>query len=82
MSNFVKGKRVLRQWSPIIPKSILFVVSNLSGEEQKWSLDLLSKPSDKIPVVLIVDGLFLLVLGLVIIVLHLQEKAQDKKENE
>lgn len=82
MSNFFKGKRVIRQWSPIIPKSILFVVSNLSGEEQKWSLDLLSKPSDKIPVVLIVDGLFLLVLGLVIIVLHLQEKAQDKKENE
>jgi hypothetical protein len=33
-------------------------------------------------VVLIVDGLFLLVLGLVIIVLHLQEKAEDKKENE
>jgi len=71
VSNFVNGKRVLRQWSPIIPKSILFVVSNLSGEESKWSLDLLSKPSDKIPVVLIVDGLFLLILGLVIIVLHL-----------
>jgi hypothetical protein len=60
----------------------LFVVSNLSGEESKWTLDLLSKPSDKIPVVLIVDGLFLIVLGLVIIVLHLQEKAEDKKENE
>ena len=72
----------MRQWSPIIPKSILFVVSNLSGEDSKWTLDLLSKPSDKIPVVLIVDGLFLIVLGLVIIVLHLQEKAEDKKENE
>lgn len=45
-------------------------------------MDLLSKPTDKIPVVLLVDGLFLLVLGLVVIVLHLQEKAEDKKENE
>jgi flagellar basal body-associated protein FliL len=47
-----------------------------------WHLDLLSKPSDKIPIVLLVDGLFLLVLGLGIIVLHLGEKAEDKKENE
>lgn len=45
-------------------------------------MDLLSKPTDKIPVVLLVDGLFLLVLGLVIIVLHLWEKAEDQKENE
>jgi len=30
VSNFVKGKRVMRQWSPLIPKSILFVITNLS----------------------------------------------------
>ena len=82
MSIFYKGKRVLRQWTPIIPKSILFIISNMSGEESRWQMDLLSKPSDKIPVVLLVDGAFLLVLGLIIIVLHLQEKAEDKKENE
>ena len=45
-------------------------------------MDLLSKPSDKVPIVLLVDGLFLLVLGLVVIVLHFLEKAEDKKENE
>lgn len=45
-------------------------------------MNLLSKPADKIPVVLLVDGLFLLLLGLIIIVLHLGEKAEDKKENE
>jgi len=45
-------------------------------------MDLLTKPDDKIPLVLLVDGLFLLLLGLIIIVLHLQEKSEDKKENE
>lgn len=45
-------------------------------------MELLVKPNDKIPVVLLVDGLFLLVLGLVIIVLHVGEKAEDKKEQE
>lgn len=60
----------------------MFIIANLSGNERNWQMDLLSKPSDKIPVVLLVDGLFLLVLGLIIIVLHLGEKAEDKKENE
>lgn len=54
----------------------------MSGIERDWQMDLLSKPSDKIPVVLLVDGLFLLVLGLIIIVLHVGEKSDDKKENE
>ena len=77
----VMGKRVLRHWSPIIPRTILFIVSHSSGDEAKWKLDYLSKPTDKIPVILLVDGLFLIVLGLVIIVLHLREKADDKNEN-
>lgn len=42
----------------------------------------MSKPTEKIPLILVVDGLFLLGLGLVIIILHLREKAEDKKENE
>jgi hypothetical protein len=52
----------------------------MSGMERDWKMDLLAKPDDKIPLVLLVDGLFLLVLGLVIIVLHVGEKAEDKKE--
>ena len=79
---YVKGARVTRSWSPVIPKTILFIVANLSPDGAKWHLDLLSKPTDKIPVILLVDGLFLLVLGLVIIVLHLYEKSEDKRENE
>lgn len=54
----------------------------MNGNERMWQMDLLTKPMDKIPLVLLVDGLFLLVLGLVIIVLHLKEKVEDKKENE
>lgn len=78
----MEGKRVLRQWTPVIPKSILFVVTNLSPSEQNWELDLLVKPTGMIPLVLVGDGIFLLVLGLVIIILHLNEKAQDKKEEQ
>jgi len=80
VSIYSEGRRVIRQWSPIIPKSILFIISNMSGVEKDWKMDLLAKPDDKIPLVLLVDGLFLLVLGLVIIVLHVGEKAEDKKE--
>jgi hypothetical protein len=59
----------MREWSPIIPKSILFIYANMGSQD--WHLALLSKPTDKFPIVILVDGLFLLVLGLIIIVLHL-----------
>lgn len=42
---------------------------------------MMSKPTEKFPIILLFDGLFLLLLGLVIIVLHLMEKAEDKKDN-
>jgi flagellar basal body-associated protein FliL len=40
----------------------------------------LIKPSEKMIMIILVDAVFLLVLGLVIIVLHLLEKAEDRKE--
>ena len=39
-------------------------------------------PTDKVPIILIVDGLFLLCLGLFIIILHMYEQAEDEKEKE
>ena len=45
-------------------------------------MDLLAKPMQKLPLVILVDGLFLMGLGLVIIALHLQEKSDDQKEKE
>lgn len=77
VATYSDGKRSLKQWSPIIPKSILFIDVKMSYDSQLWQLDLLAKPMQKLPLVILVDGLFLMCLSLVIIVLHLQEKSED-----
>lgn len=35
-----EGKRVLREWSPVIPKSILFLSAEMSNDESYWKLNL------------------------------------------
>jgi integrin alpha FG-GAP repeat containing protein 1 len=78
---FVNGSRSLRVWTPIIPKSVLFIVTeNNAQEPDTWKLDVLVKPSEKMVMIIIVDAVFLLVLGLIIIVLHMLEKAEDRKD--
>ena len=74
------GKRQLREWSPIIPKSVLYVYSNMESEPDSWSLSLLVNPTNKANLILYVDAVLLMVIGLVIIVLYFQEKAEDEKE--
>lgn len=69
VSTFVNGSRSLRVWTPIIPKSVLFIVTNNNQEVQSWTLDVLIKPSEKMIFIILVDAVFLLFLGLVIIVL-------------
>ena len=54
----------------------------MSEKPEDWSLTLLLNPTDKIPFILLCDGIFLLALGLVIIVIHLKEKAEDDKEKQ
>ena len=76
------GKRSLKTWTPVIPKSVLFVIADMSESVDSWSLTLLLNPTAKIPLILLCDGVFLLVLGLIIIVFHLYEKAEDDKEKE
>ena len=76
------GHRQLRQWTPIIPKSILFVDADGGDSASSWRMVSLSKPTDKMPLVIMIDGLILLVLGLVIIVLWFKEKAEDKKQSD
>jgi integrin alpha FG-GAP repeat containing protein 1 len=71
---YSNGRRVLRQWSPIIPKSTLFVISNMVSDETSWEIMLLVNPTSKIPLILIVDVVFLMVLAVIIIILHLREK--------
>lgn len=77
---YENGKRSMRGWSPIIPKSVLYVYSNMENNPLNWDLSLLVNPTNKINMILIVDAMLLLVIGLVIIVLYLQEKVQDEKE--
>lgn len=64
----------MRQWTPIIPKSVLFVVPNNQEDPESWILDILIKPSEKMIMIIFVDCVFLLILGLIIIILHLYEK--------
>lgn len=45
-----------------------------------WGLDILVKPNEKMILIILVDAVFLLILGLIIIILHLLEKAEDRKE--
>ena len=80
VSFFNNGSRVIREWSPIIPKSVLYVYSNMANNPQYWSLSLLVNPTSKANLILIVDALLLLIIGLVIIVLYFQEKVEDEKE--
>ena len=72
----------MRTWTPIIPKSILFVVADMSPNVDNWGLTLLLNPTSKIPLILVCDGVFLLALGLVIIILHLYEQTEDEREKE
>jgi len=80
VSHNINGTRSMRVWTPIIPKSTLFVVTNGNSESESWYLDVLIKPNEKLILIIMVDAVFLLILGLIIIVLHLLEKAEDRKE--
>jgi hypothetical protein len=64
----------MRVWTPIIPKSVLFIVTNNNNEATEWHLDVLIKPNEKMIMIILVDAVFLLILGLIIIILHLLEK--------
>ena len=77
---FSEGKRSLRTWTPVIPKTVLFVIADMSEQPEAWNLTLLLNPTDKIPLILITDGVFLLGLGLVIIVFHMYEKVSQRFE--
>jgi integrin alpha FG-GAP repeat containing protein 1 len=70
VSTYEKGTRSQREWSPIIPKSVLYVYSNMEKDPLQWQLSLLVNPTSKINLILVVDAMLLLIIGLVIIVLY------------
>jgi len=58
---------------------VLFVDGATSENPEDWGIDLLVQPTGKIMAVVICYSVILLVLGLIIIILHLLEKAEDEK---
>jgi len=70
VSNYLKGTRSTREWSPIIPKSVLYVYTNMDKDPLNWQLSLLVNPTSKINLILIFDTLLLLIIGLIIIILY------------
>jgi len=78
VATFANGVRNMREWSPIIPKSVLYIYSD--QEASGWTLKLLVNPTTKVNLILVVDALILMVLSLIVIVLYLKEKVDDEKE--
>lgn len=70
----INGTRSLKVWTPIIPKSVLFIMANNNKEVEGWNIDILIQPTEKMVLIVFVDSVLLLILGLIIIILHLNEK--------
>ena len=79
-SIYSKGTRSMREWSPIIPKSVLYIVTESESDNRYWQLTLLVNPTQKVNMILVVDGCILSILSLIVIVLYFQEKMEDEKE--
>jgi hypothetical protein len=77
VSLMVDGKLETRMWSPIIPNSQLLVSIEESKDPDAWTLELMTNPIQEIGLIVSLDALFLAILGLVIIILHFREKAED-----
>ena len=80
VSIYEHGQRSMREWSPIIPKSVLYIMTNNEQNVNYWQLILLVNPTQKVNMILIVDAVLLSILSLIIIVLYFREKVQDEKE--
>ena len=74
------GTRSMREWSPIIPKSVLYIVTDTMKDTAYWQLTLLVNPTHKVNMILMVDAVLLSILSLIIIVLYFREKVDDEKE--
>lgn len=45
VSIYTNGTRSLKVWTPIIPKSVLFISANNNNDIDSWTLDVLVKPN-------------------------------------
>jgi integrin alpha FG-GAP repeat containing protein 1 len=80
-SQAIGGRRAEQMWTPIIPNSSLIVFAN-GNVETSWGLELFINPTQKMWMVVAAVVIILLIIGTIILSLHCQEKAEDRKARE
>ena len=75
----VAGERSIRVWTPIIPNSQLIIFAP-EMDTTNWTLELFINPTSSLALIVIACGICLFIIGVVIIILHIGEKKDDKKK--
>jgi integrin alpha FG-GAP repeat containing protein 1 len=68
----------VKVFTPIIPNSQLFILAN-NKYAKDWTAELFINPDQTIYMIVLTCAGVLLVTGIVIIILHIQEKKEDSK---
>jgi integrin alpha FG-GAP repeat containing protein 1 len=68
----------VKVFSPIIPNSQMFILAN-NQYSKTWTLELFINPETTIYLVVVACTAILILTGIVIIILHIQEKKEDSK---
>lgn len=69
----------VKVFTPIIPNSQLRILANSNKNRQDWELELFINPAQILLITVICIVAVLIISGIVIIVMHVQEKRQDTK---
>ncbi len=72
------SKRSVRSWTPIIPNSQL-IIQATEANEKNWNLELFINPTDMLPLIVVACLVCLVLIGIVIIVFHVKEKQEDRR---
>jgi len=75
------GTRAEQMWTPIIPNSQLIVFAG-SSSESDWGIELFISPTQKMWMIVGSVVVVLVLIGTIILVLHCQEKAEDRKHRD
>lgn len=74
----INGLRSIRVWTPIIPNSQLIIFA-VEADTDYWNLELFINPTSSLALIVIACLICLFIIGVVIIMLHIREKQDDKR---
>jgi len=77
----IRGERAIRVWTPIIPNSQLIIFAQ-EKETVLWGLELFINPTSSLAIIVIACLICLIIIGVVIIILHIGEKQEDKRNKQ